>query len=77
MDAPVLKDQLLKYFAMLNDTEQQSVLNMLKAFISSRKEEYGPVTLEQYNKELEEGDTEIEEGKYVTHEEVKRRLLRK
>ncbi|MGI8636156.1 MAG: hypothetical protein ACR2KZ_12210 [Segetibacter sp.] len=77
MNAPVFEDELLQYFSMLNRAEQQSVLDMLKTFIASRKEEYGPVTLEQYNKELEEADAEIEAGEYVTHEEVKRRLLRK
>jgi len=49
---------------------------MLKTFIRSRKEEYGPVTIEEYNKELEEADEEIEVGNYGTHNEVQKRLLK-
>lgn len=77
MNTVVLEDELLQYFSMLNEAEQQSVLSLLKTFIASRKEEYGPVTLDQYNKELEEADAEIEAGEYVSHEEVKRRLLKR
>lgn len=77
MNTVVFEDELLQYFSMLNKAEQQSVLNMLKTFIASRKEDYSPVTLDQYNKELEEADAEIEAGEYVSHEEVKRRLLKR
>jgi predicted transcriptional regulator len=75
MDSISLKDELLKYVALLDRAEQESVLNMLKTFLQKRNTEFGPVTLDQYNKELEEADAEIEAGDYVTHEEVKRRIL--
>ena len=33
-----------------------------------------PQTLEEYNKELEEGDAEIEKGNFVTGEQLKKEI---
>ncbi len=49
---------------------------MTKTFTVSRNPQFKPVTLEEYNQELEEADAEIEAGDFVTHEEVKRLFIR-
>lgn len=67
-----LKKELLQYFFQLTDAEQQSVLNLIKTFTHSRNTEFKPITVDQYNRELEEADAEIEFGDFVTHEEVKK-----
>jgi predicted transcriptional regulator len=61
----------------LKDAEQKSILQMLKTFVDSRQEEFKPVTLEEYNRELEEADAEIEAGEFVSHEEVMKRYFKK
>ena len=66
-----IKDEMLEYFTRLNKNEQQSVLGLLKTFVDSR-EEMRPQTLQEYNDELEKGNTEIEAGNYITHDEVKK-----
>ena len=82
MESTIIKDEMLKFFSQLNDAEQQSVLNMVKTFLKSRYPisnttgDFYPVTMEEYNKELEEADAEIEAGDFVTHEEVKRLFSR-
>jgi hypothetical protein len=76
METTVLKEEMLTYFSMLNSEEQQSVLAMIKTFINNRDTEFGPVTLDEYNRELEESDAEIEAGDFVTHEEVKKKYLK-
>ncbi|MEI9944932.1 MAG: hypothetical protein WDN26_12025 [Chitinophagaceae bacterium] len=76
MDSAIIKEEMLQYFSRLNEAEQQSVLEMIKTFIQSRKTEFGPVTLEEYNQELEAADNEIENGNYVTHDEVKKRYTK-
>ncbi len=76
METTVLKEEMLTYFSRLNKEEQQSVLAMIKTFINSRNTESGPVTLDEYNRELEEADAEIEEGDFITHEEVKKKYLK-
>ena len=77
MATPSLSREMLRYFTQLNAAEQKSVLQMIKTFLSSRKDEIKPVSLEEYNRELEEADAEIEAGNYVPHEEVMKRYLKK
>ena len=69
---------LLRYFTRLKVAEQKSVLQMLKTFVSSRQEDDAkPVSLEEYNRELEAADAEIEAGHFVSHEEVMKRYSKK
>lgn len=71
-----IKDEMLAYFTRLNKNEQQSVLGLIKTFVDSR-EEMRPQTLQEYNDELEDAVTRIEAGHYITHDEVKKRILNK
>ena len=75
MTTTTIEQEMLHYFTRLNEKEQQSLLNLIKTFISSRKD-FEPQTLEEYNAELDRGVAEIEVGNFITHEEVKRRLLK-
>jgi hypothetical protein len=79
MDTPISarSKELLQYFTRLKDAEQKSILQMLKTFVSSREEDFKPVSLEEYNRELEEADSEIEAGDFVSHEEVMKRYSKK
>ncbi|MEP6949683.1 MAG: hypothetical protein ABI863_10435 [Ginsengibacter sp.] len=76
METTVLSEEMLAYFSRLNREEQQSVPAMVKTFINSPNKEFGTVTLDEYNRELEEADAEIEAGDFVTHEEVKKKYLK-
>ena len=76
METRALTQEMLTYFSKLNNEEQQSILAMIKTFINSRHTEFGPVTLDEYNRELEDADAEIEAGDFVTHEEVKKKYLK-
>jgi predicted transcriptional regulator len=75
METTTLKEEMLQYFDQLSKAEQQSLLDLIKTFVNNRPE-FEPVTLEEYNKELEDGDTEIEEGNFLTHEEVKKKFIK-
>jgi predicted transcriptional regulator len=77
MATPSISKEMLNYFMQLNDAERKSVLEMVKTFLSSRKNEVKPQSLEEYNRELEQADAEIEAGNYVPHEEVMKRYLKK
>ena len=74
MAATHLSEEMLQYFDQLNSAEQNSVLQLVKTFVDS-KEHFTPMTIEEYNKELEEADAEIEAGDFVTHEEVMKKYL--
>lgn len=71
-----LSQEMILYFTQLSDAEQRSVLQMIKTFLSSRKEDLKPATLEEYNRELDQSDAEIEAGDYVSHEEVMKRYFK-
>ena len=71
-----ISQEMLQCFMQLNEAEQASVLQMIKTFLNSRKNEMKPVTLEEYNSELEQADAEIEAGDFVRHEKVMKRYLK-
>jgi predicted transcriptional regulator len=61
--------EMNEYFIQLNEAEKKSVVQMIKTFLQSRKESER-ISLEQYNKEIEEAEAEIERGESYSHEEV-------
>ena len=73
MAAPTISQEMLNYFLQLNDAEKKSVLELVKTFLMSRKNEFTPQTVEEYNEELERADAEIEAGEFIPHEEVMKR----
>ncbi len=77
MATPSLSKEMLRYFTQLNAAEQKSVLQMIKTFLGTRRDDFKPMSLAEYNRELEEADAEIEAGDYVPHEEVMKRYLNK
>ncbi|HRP31007.1 MAG TPA: hypothetical protein PKV73_03930 [Agriterribacter sp.] len=76
MPTPSISQEMLNCFMQLNDAERKSVLEMIKTFLKSRKSEFAPQSLEEYNRELEQADEEIEAGEYISHEEVVKRYLK-
>ena len=54
--ANVLEKEWYSYFVQLNDAEKKSVLEMLKIFLSSRKTEEKPQSLQEYNHQLVKAD---------------------
>jgi hypothetical protein len=45
---------------------------MLKVFLLGRSKESQHISIEQYNKEIEEAIAEIEAGQYNSHAELKK-----
>jgi hypothetical protein len=69
MKTTAIDDEINNYFMQLNESEKKSVLQLLKTFLQSRKE-YERINIEQYNKEIEEAESEIENGNFYAHDEV-------
>ena len=70
MSASATSQEMLNYFNQLNKAEQKSILQMLKTFLNNRKEGANPQSLEEYTKELEKADAEIEGGDFILHEDI-------
>jgi predicted transcriptional regulator len=62
--------EMFNYFTQLNDAEKKSVVQMLKTFIKGRKANPGRISIEQYNKEIDEAMEEVKKGEVYTHDEV-------
>lgn len=69
-----LEQEMHHYFIQLNEAEKRSVVQMLKAFLQSRKEKGQRATIEQYNKELEEAEMQIEAGNFLTQEALEKEM---
>ena len=61
-----------KYFVQLNEAEKKSVLLMLKIFLQRRGEGVKRINIEQYNKEIDEALAEVEEGDYISQDEMEK-----
>ncbi|MBN9381905.1 MAG: hypothetical protein J0H74_14135 [Chitinophagaceae bacterium] len=70
--AKALERKLLQYFLQLNEAEKKSVLQMLKTFLKGREKRVPRISIEQYNKEIDEANARVEAGEYYTHEEIVR-----
>lgn len=65
-------NELFQQILKLDEAEKQSVLQMLKAFIIGRENKTGRISIEQYNREINEAVAKVKDGDYFTHEEVER-----
>ena len=72
--ANVLEKEWQSYFKKLNEVEKKSLLHLLKTFLEGRKESTDPISIEQYNKELEESEKQIEAGDFITQEDLEKEM---
>ncbi len=63
-----IESELNSYIHQLNTAQKKSLLGFIKTVLSPKEEE--TITIEQYNRELEEADAAIDRGEYYTNEEV-------
>ena len=70
--ANVSEQEWHDYFLQLNEMEKKSVVLMLKAFLQQRNQDTDRISLEQYNKEIDEALAEVEAGNYITQEEMEK-----
>ena len=74
--ANALEQEWHNYFVQLNDVERKSVLLMLKTFLQRRNEDTDRISIEQYNKEIDEALAEVEAGSYITQDEMEKRAVK-
>jgi 6-phosphogluconate dehydrogenase (decarboxylating) len=76
MNASSLDKELEQLWPLLNITQKESVMQMIKAYLQTSDMVVSGlgVSISQYNKELEEGEAEIDRGESYTHEQVKEQI---
>ncbi len=68
MAAPSLDNELMYYWAKLNGMQKESILSVIKSFV--QPEEW--ISIEQYNREIDEAMKRIDEGKFITQEDLEK-----
>ena len=58
----------------LRQVEDITLLKALKYLLHYGLKNEGRISLEQYNRELDEAETEVAAGEYITHEELKKQM---
>ncbi len=65
--------EIQKYLPLLGNEEKQSLLSVIKSFLNLKKEEIG-ISVEQYNKEIDEAMARMNNGEFTTHEDVEKEM---
>ncbi len=61
-----LDKELLKYWKLLNSPQKESIIEVIKSFLHPE----GRISIEQYNKEIDEAMARMDAGKFITHEDL-------
>lgn len=69
MDIKTERSLLIKE---LQQVEDMSLLRTIKAVLHYGLKNEGRISIEQYNRELEDAEARIEQGKFFTQEEVEK-----
>lgn len=66
-----LDNQLRQYWPLLPKEEKQSILSHIKSLLKSKDDVVSQrLTMEQYNKEIEEAEKRMDAGLFTSHEDV-------
>jgi predicted transcriptional regulator len=71
MDIDIERSLIIKELQQINDI---SLLKAIKHLVHYGLKNDGHISIEQYNKELEEAEAEIERGEFVSHEDLKKQM---
>ncbi|MBE7171779.1 MAG: hypothetical protein INR73_14415 [Williamsia sp.] len=66
--AALLDSELNEYRPLLTPVQKESILNVIKSFVGPANK----ISIEQYNKEIDEAVARVEAGELYTQEEVER-----
>jgi predicted transcriptional regulator len=71
MDINIERSLIIKELQQINDI---SLLKAIKHLVHYGLKNDGHISIEQYNKEMEEAEAEIERGEFVSHEDLKKQM---
>jgi len=74
MTAKSLDSEINKFLPMLGIEEKVSLLGVIKSFINLKKEESNHISIQQYNKEIDEALAQVKTGNYITQEELEKEM---
>jgi hypothetical protein len=58
----------------LQQVEDLSLLRAIKAMLHYGLKQEGRISVEEYNRELDEAEAEIDRGEFISHEDLKKQM---
>jgi len=74
MAASALDNEIQRYLPLLGNTEKQSLLEVIKSFLSLKKENTESVNISQYNHDIDEAMKRINNGEFTSHEDLEKEM---
>jgi hypothetical protein len=74
MAISTIDKELLKYFTRLNDPQKKSLLELIHTFLKVEDELKERITIEQYNRELDEAMKRIRKGEFTSLDELEKEM---
>jgi hypothetical protein len=72
MASSAIDKELIRYFTRLDEAQKKSLLEMMKSFLKPSKGPVIPVTIEEYNRELDEAMERVSRGEFITLEALEK-----
>ena len=70
MTTNAIRKKVHQYIDDVDDTVIKAVYAMLKEFNKSDKNNFKPLSIEEYNTELDKAEEEINSGNFLTHKQA-------
>lgn len=72
MAAPSLDNEFMQYWQKLSVVQKESLLQVAKNYVVPATE--GRISIEQYNKEIDEALAQVERGEVTSMEDLKKEM---
>lgn len=73
MIATAIKKQVNNYFPLLSEKQQALIFDMIKSFLNIENDNER-ISQKQYNKEVNDAVSRIDNGNFVTHQDALKEL---
>jgi predicted transcriptional regulator len=70
MSAQSIQQEFDHYWQELSVVEKESLLAVAKNYVQLKVDDRERISIEQYNKEIDEAVARVEAGEFYTHDEV-------
>jgi hypothetical protein len=67
-----INQEMYSHFMQLNELEKKSFVQMIKAFLVGKGQSAEGAGIEQYNKEIDEAMKRMDEGRFITQEDLEK-----
>ncbi|MCB9033003.1 MAG: hypothetical protein H6553_04120 [Chitinophagales bacterium] len=69
MSISTIDKEIIEKLPLLGDSEKENILRYIESYVKITDIEER-ISIEQYNKEIDEAMKRIDKGQYITHEEL-------